>query len=285
MTVHAMEQVLHLGPERNLIAVWTPPVGRPMPLNVVFVNAGVIHRVGPHRLHVKLARCLARQGVGCARFDLSGVGDSLAPRDGVDFRSQAVRDVRAVMDDLATRSGITSFALVGMCSGAAHSQAAALVDRRVKGVFLIDGYVYPSWRSSWHFLLMMLRAYGPWQTTARLVRALKTRLRQRLRAEQTSSAISSDTRRSAKEFAQDMRALTQRQVQVCLMFTGSVLEVFAYPDHLRHQFAPAAWLDQVGCLFEPNVDHTLTLQGFQRHLANRLVPWLKELSCKIARQV
>jgi pimeloyl-ACP methyl ester carboxylesterase len=277
MTMAASEQVLMLGKEQNLVAIWTPPQASAIGLTVVLVNAGVIHRVGPHRLHVKLARQLAAQGMGCVRFDLSGMGDSRAPEDGTDFRSQAVLDLRTVMDELARRSDSQSFALVGICSGAAHAQAAALIDERVKGVFLIDGYMYPSWRGSAYFLLQMVKAYGVLQTCERVMRVLYTRMHSRVRPQLALSEAPPEPRRSALEFSRDMQDLTQRQVQVCLMFTGSVLEVIAHPNHLRQRFARAAWLDQVLCLIEPDLDHTFTLKSSQRRLADCLLPWLLTL--------
>lgn len=284
MNMAQAEQVLALGKEQNLVAIWTPPRPPAAGLTVVLVNAGVIHRVGPHRLHVKLARQLAGQGIGCVRFDLSGTGDSLAPQDGTDFRSQAVQDLRAVMDDVASRTGTEAFALMGICSGAAHAQAAALVDERVKGVFLIDGYMYPTWRGPAYFLQRMVKAYGLRATFERALRVMYARAHAWVRPHPAQSAAPPEPRRSASDFAQDMQLLTQRQVRVCLMFTGSVLEVFSHPNHLRQCFSAASWLDQVVCLFEPDVDHTLTLQRSQQRLASHLLPWLFSLQSGMPRR-
>src|ERR1044072_1198890 len=45
---------------------------------IVFFNAGMIHRIGPNRIHVKLARKLSNEGYDVFRFDLGGQGDSIA---------------------------------------------------------------------------------------------------------------------------------------------------------------------------------------------------------------
>ena len=285
MTALAGEDVLQLGDQQHLLAIWTPPKEPLKPLLVtIFINAGVIHRVGPHRLHVKLARALADSGVGCLRFDLSGVGDSRAPLDAADFRAQALRDIRLVMDAVQARTGCAAFALVGLCSGAAHAQAAALADHRVKGVFLIDGYMYATWIGGFHFLRRMLAAYGPQQTVVRLIRNLSARFLTVGRAEPGASAAPPEIKRSAKEFAADMQTLVARNVDVCLLFTGSVLEVFAHPDHLLHGFGHAAWVTQVRCLFEPDVDHTLTLHRSQAVLSRHLQTWSTELQSKLRQQ-
>ena len=285
MTPLTNEEVLQLGPQQHLMAVWTAPNGQVDPaLVAIFINAGVIHRIGPHRMHVKLARELAANGIGCLRLDLSGIGDSRAPLDAADFRTQAVRDIRLVLDAVQDRTGCESFCLVGLCSGAAHAQAAALADHRVKGIFLIDGYMYPTWRGRLHFLRRMLAAYGPQQTVARLVRNLSARVLSLGRAEPGPSAAPPETQRTAKAFATDMQSLVARGVDVCLLFTGSVLEVFAHRDHLRHGFGRFAWVEKVRCLFEPDVDHTLTLHRSQAVLSHHLRTWSAELQTKLRQQ-
>ena len=73
------ETPLLFGPAQSQVAVLNAPPSGTNDLAVIFVNAGLIHHIGPNRLHVLLARALGRQGVASLRIDLSGVGDS-APR-------------------------------------------------------------------------------------------------------------------------------------------------------------------------------------------------------------
>ena len=46
-------------------------------IGFLFLNAGVVHRVGPHRINVRIARQLAARGIPSIRFDLCGHGDSV----------------------------------------------------------------------------------------------------------------------------------------------------------------------------------------------------------------
>jgi pimeloyl-ACP methyl ester carboxylesterase len=267
------ERALQLGPQGNLVGIWTPPEGSAHPVAVLLLNAGVIHRVGAHRTSVKLARRLAGAGYGCLRFDLGGVGDSRAARGAVDFRQQAVLDIVAAMDAIEAGQGVRSFALVGICSGAVHAQSAALADERVRGIFLIDGHMYPTWRGRAHFAGRMIRAYGLAGFGQRLLRHLRARLG-RMRVAAPAPDDDGGLSRSPQDYARDMRTLTRRGVQVTLMVTGSSLEVFAYPGQLQHTFRGQPWLESVRCLFEPDVDHTLTLRSSQRLLAERVSHWL-----------
>ena len=61
----------------------------------ILFNAGVVHRIGPHRINVKLARSLAASGIASIRFDLSGLGDSARASGNLAFEEQAVIDIRS----------------------------------------------------------------------------------------------------------------------------------------------------------------------------------------------
>ena len=105
----ARDEVLRVGPEGQLVGIVShpcggPPRGVPAPA-VVFLNAGVLHRVGPHRLHVLLARRLAEEGFAGLRLDLGGIGDSTVSSDAPTFRESAVADTRAAMTGLADATG------------------------------------------------------------------------------------------------------------------------------------------------------------------------------------
>lgn len=105
---------------------------------IVFLNAGLLHRVGPHRLHVDIARCAAEFGVSSFRFDLSGVGESGWRDDHLPFEQSSIGEVREAMDELQRLTGAESFILVGLCSGAMTAVKTAVNDRRVRGIVAIN---------------------------------------------------------------------------------------------------------------------------------------------------
>lgn len=74
------EETCVFGSANPLVGIITHPeidVGLP---TVILLNAGLIHRIGPNRVYVRLARHLAGLGFQVLRFDLSGIGDS--PKNG-----------------------------------------------------------------------------------------------------------------------------------------------------------------------------------------------------------
>jgi len=105
---------------------------------VIILNTGIVHRVGPNRQSVTIARNLGRNGHTVFRFDSSGIGDSKARRDTLPFRESAVEETREAMDYLQTTRGIEKFILMGICSGGFISFRTACRDTRVIGAMLIN---------------------------------------------------------------------------------------------------------------------------------------------------
>jgi pimeloyl-ACP methyl ester carboxylesterase len=131
------ESILRVGKEPALVGVATLPEG-PARAGVVLLNAGLVHRVGPSRLWVALARRLAEQGHACLRLDFSGIGDSPDAADVARFETRAPREAQDAMDALQAAAGVARFTLVGLCSGAEIAFKTALEDPRVHALVLVN---------------------------------------------------------------------------------------------------------------------------------------------------
>lgn len=135
------ETAVTFGKSKSLTGVLTDPPeakrGGGFPA-VIFLNAGLIHHVGPNRLYVKLARALASMGFVVLRFDFSGIGDSKPRDDHLIYDKSSIDESRAAMDFLAQARGATQFLFMGHCSGAINSYRIACADPRVAGAALIN---------------------------------------------------------------------------------------------------------------------------------------------------
>src|SRR5689334_9669091 len=101
----------------------------------LLINSGIVHRIGPHRLNVLIARALAAKSLPSLRFDLSGLGDSRPASSSASYGDQAVADIRAAMDFVERERGSPQrFVIFGICSGAVNAYHAALADSRLVGV-------------------------------------------------------------------------------------------------------------------------------------------------------
>jgi pimeloyl-ACP methyl ester carboxylesterase len=133
------EEAILFGGSRSLVGIVTDPLQRQeVRPAVILLNAGIIHRVGPGCLYVKLARRLARLGFVVLRFDVSGVGDSPGRRDNLPFAKSSLQETQEAMDYLGETRGIRHFLLGGLCTGAVVAYESALVDPRVTGTLLIN---------------------------------------------------------------------------------------------------------------------------------------------------
>ncbi len=138
------EHALLLGAEKSLVGIYTPaetgradnkPAARAC--LAIFLNAGLTHHVGPHRLHVKLARELSSQGISSLRLDLSGIGDSATSTSNNSAQELAKLELKEVMDELEQR-GYSDIILFGICSGGKLALQTAPEDKRIKGIIVIN---------------------------------------------------------------------------------------------------------------------------------------------------
>ena len=135
------EEVLLMGEPNVLVGIVTIPDGAnqgdDLPA-LLLLNSGILHRVGPNRLYVKMARRLAREGFLTLRFDLSGIGDSDPRDDNRPLHARWTAEVQEAMDSLQETYGAQRFGLMGICLGATLSFKAACEDPRVVGAVLVN---------------------------------------------------------------------------------------------------------------------------------------------------
>lgn len=138
-----IEEIIVLeNPERSLVGVLTHPDSHCFPeprTAFILLNSGLLHRVGPNRISVALARSVAAEGFLSCRFDFSGIGDSPPARDVKDFEERACEDFRLVVDYLEREHSIGRVVVYGICSGAEAALAAGLRDNRVTACVLVNG--------------------------------------------------------------------------------------------------------------------------------------------------
>ena len=136
-----IEEAARFGEGNSLIGVVTDPprTHQARPLHgVILLNPGIVHRVGPGRIYVQIARALAVKGFVALRFDFSGIGDSGIRHDQLPFEKSAVSETREAMNFLKMTRGIDRFIVLGGCSGATIALRTAVCDPRVRHAILIN---------------------------------------------------------------------------------------------------------------------------------------------------
>jgi dienelactone hydrolase len=276
------ENILTFGTGSKLTATLTRPDGPAKATAFLLLNAGVIHRMGPHRVNVKLARALAEQGHAVLRLDLSGQGDSDAAVAALSYDEQAVADLQAAMDHVQRLTGIQRFALAGICSGAHHGVSTALVDARLQALWLMDTHAYPNTKTALVRARRQLQS-APLSTLLAWSARLPGLLRQRLRL--TSTAPSREqvlldhpyAYPSREELAGRMQGLVDRQVRVQLVYSGSVLWRFNYAGQWHDTFKSHPAVAKLPCDLIADMDHTASTL----HAQHRLIASVKRFAAQL----
>ncbi|NNM65270.1 MAG: alpha/beta hydrolase [Burkholderiales bacterium] len=242
------ETTLAFGPDHGLIGTLTLPAAHldasAAACGMVLFNAGVVHRVGPHRINVKLARELARHGIPTIRFDLHGMGDSLGADGQLNYQQQVVRDLQAAMDTLQAATRVPHFTLLGFCSGALPSYWTAQQDARVRHIILHDVFFLQTLRSRWRFIAIRLRSHGfkPTAFMLYLRRAvsflgwLSLGLMRRLQRLQADAAAPVGDRPTKAQLIPGLTQLAQRGVQVSVVQSGADFSNVNYDAQIVEAF-------------------------------------------------
>lgn len=247
----------------------------------LLANAGILHRVGPSRLNVVVARALAARGFVALRFDFSGLGDSPHRRGPGTFDERSVGEMREAMDWLQALRLADRFVPLGLCSCADVAFAAALEDTRVVGLVSLDGLAYRTWKTwarryaprllrgeSWMNLLTGRTYVGPW---------IRRKLGRRSPAGEELRAKEAELlRRPVPPRAEAAAAhcrLVRRGVQSLQVFTGGLGEHYNYARQFRDCFSSVDFGDTLTLAFMPQADHVFTAHAQREALIEVVRGW------------
>lgn len=274
-----MEEPLQFGEGGRLFGILTlpsVPFHNPQELPVfVFFNAGLLHRVGPHRLYVRLARDLSRMGFSSLRVDLAGKGDS-PPRPGLANQQSAAADYEEILRVLESRLAPGPLVLAGLCSGADNAIRLTPKDSRVVGLVLLDPVCSPD--DGFRTRAFVLK----YTNTARYVAWLK----RRFEAPTTPPRGSEDqvdplTIRDVPTWEQLRSAfecIRERKGRVLSVFTQYALPYYNQAGQLGRVLGVDGYQQYCTELFWPEAEHTYTLDVHRRRLMDAVKTWAEGYS-------
>lgn len=271
---------VRFGPGDALVGMLTVPAQQSSNGGIacLMFNMGANHRVGPHRINVKLAHVLAARGVSSLRFDLGGVGDSDMLDTSPELQARAVHSLQAAMDIAERMLGARQFVVVGMCSGVEHAMSAALADSRVVALSLFDGFAFPERRARWERNLR--RALAAPAHPSFPGKARRWLQRHFLRSHSTTPLPGFFAERRAPEasaawFGATLQRLVERKVGVQLLYSGSLHVCDRGRDQLgafgRQPFTQALQYE-----FLAEVDHTVCTGKGQRLFLQSVGDWVTD---------
>ena len=280
------EKVLLFGTDESLAGIMTEPVptgdnhNRPA---IILLNAGLLHRIGPNRLYVTIARRMAAAGFLVFRFDLSGIGDSVARSDSLPFVQSSISETKEAMDYLSSVKGTNKFILIGICSGADLAFRAACRNPCVVGVIGINGsycdgesleelnqHVKSSIQSRYyrkHFL--NYRSWWRVITGKSDLRSIRNFLITR-----TKSFLSPHKQPVHRKGAsQEWRLLAERKVDLLLVYSEGSSSLDVFHQVTESDLCNAGFSRNLEVEVIEGSDHVFTLLWSQRHLVNLIHQW------------
>ena len=284
-----IEKAIVLGPDRSLVGVWTEPrhpVPGDGPPAVIIINSGIVHHVGIWRLHVRTARALAKRGVSCLRFDLSGIGDSENPRDAIALDELARRDVDAAIHYVRETRGVGRVVMMGLCSGAWDGLGAAIRNPNVAGVAAIDMIAdLRTWKYfAVHFGKRSLR-WESWKNTfsgkngwipGLVHRVLRRGAPARDTEEEYGVGLGARPVMPKAHFGELLSGLLGRGVEMLFVYSNGIEEAYNHRSQFAEALPEIAAHPSLATDFFPLADHTFCQPDQQQALIARVVGWMEE---------
>ncbi|GAB2578899.1 alpha/beta hydrolase [Dyella jejuensis] len=263
------EQAFRFGRARHLIGIAGLPASTaPAAVGVIVLNAGLVHRIGPFRLHVELTRRLNAHGYPTLRFDLSTIGDSASSGESHTRKQQICADVGDAMNLLGEQAACKRFVLIGLCSGSQCAHMVACVDDKVAGAVFLDGYAYRT-------VGYRLRYYLP-----RLLDAQRW-LRVLSRGRRVPQGGSGEPAFTVAPLPQavvraDFAGMLDRGLKLCLIYSGGISRYFNHARQFRECFGRVITHPHVSTRFLKEADHTYILTGDRNRLLESIERWLSQ---------
>lgn len=248
---------------------------------VLMTNAGLIHKVGPHRLWVDLARLLSEDGYAVFRFDITGLGDSDMRDDDVLDEKRPAFDMIEVMNHLTHHYGARRFVLMGLCSGADNGHHVAVQDSRVAGMVYIDGMGYRT--TGWYFVhyfnnLIQIKKWP--QFTRTLFQRLKNFIwpgvdaeLQRISPKNVIQYLRDFPTQEQAEI--DLRRLVARKADMLFIYTSGVAGYINHMQQFYEMFPQLKRSKEIQIEYHPQADHTFTLGVHRTWLQDTIRNWMR----------
>lgn len=265
------EEVFQFGTSNGLTGVLSSPdvIDHTQPV-VLILNAGIVHRSGPFRLHVDISRSLARSGFQAFRMDLSGLGDSDVRREIDPGQNRAVLDTTDAIEFLASQTGASKFIVIGLCSGAYNAHLVAINDARIVGAVFMDGLVYPT--EEHHRRERMIRLTRPRKWRNAVKRRLMSDVMEQANPDAPDASEFFETDRTADQVTFELQRLLDRDVQLLHLYTEGYAGISSR-SQFEEMFGLVPDEEQLQVEYYENFEHTYRLAAHRETIVARIANW------------
>jgi exosortase A-associated hydrolase 1 len=262
------------------------------PLGVLIVVGGPQYRVGSHRQFVLLARHLASQNIPAMRFDVRGMGDSEGAQRGF---HELDDDIHAAINQFfISCPTLRQVVLWGLCDGASAALFYAYQDPRVKGVVLLNPWVFTEQGAAKtylkHYYLQRLVSKDFWRKVLSLkfdytssIASLLQIVKQVLKINKNAS----QAQPNQMDKVSGQLPLPTRMRECLKRFTHPVLLILSGRDLIADEFKETVKSDpEWQALLARNnltrhdfaaADHTFSSSAWRKQVEEWTSTWIKQL--------
>lgn len=263
---------LRFGRNQHLIGVIHEADNQPRPLGILLWNTGISHRIGPFRVHVDMAEKFAQLGFTVLRFDLSRLGDSDPGESDAAIQDVFTRDINDAAQVLEDQYQIKDFISVGICSGAVDAWYHARQDHRIKGMIMVDSFVYSTFWHEFKFFCRRIFSRRRWQRLFQRTLMPWTRRR-------TLNPVNDFLDPNYPDQAQaatDTQAMIDRRMEMLVLYTGGFHPWYSYKRQFKAMLSPVHFGKLLQLEFWPEVDHLFTLVEDRQRFLRLVQIWIQE---------
>lgn len=244
---------------------------------VVFLSSGLLHRPGPFRLHVEMARRLAQSGFVSLRLDQAGRGDSNRSQ-GMTTAETVQQEILSVQQLLRSKAGIEKLVVVGLCSGADDALEVAGNCDAMVGMILLDGFAART--LGYYVTYYASRLFDPARLRVILGNRL-ARFRQKI-ASKGSGDVDQAELAVIRNFPDietakaSFGSVFDRGGAALCVFTGGIKDYYCRDGQLRENLGLKKSDQRLTELFYPDASHTYPFTVHRDELVRVTAEWCEQ---------
>ncbi len=266
-----MNEFIHqFGEQQRLIGVLSKPPTEQNDTCFIILNSGLLSKAGAFRFSVELARQLQANNFYSFRFDFGGIGDSETGLSSETFIERSNSEILLAMDLIQEQYGIKKFVVGGLCSAADCALQVAAIDRRVKGLLLIDPPAYKTPKYHLHHQInRVLRTIYAFD----LKRWLNVFSKLSKPAVAKKATLNFRIFPSQQDMTQKLGQYLDENIQMFFAYTGGSSSYFNHKAQFFDMFPELDFSEKVTLHHLARSDHLSILKRDRDHLIKLIVEW------------